>query len=289
MLNEVGMEIPIQIIKKAEELGCLKRDNCYKYVYKEGQYGDKFPKASIGSNRAVRFRNWESVNATKVDLGEGWVAFKSPSQDANISNYKDHKIKFPKCGLKCKLAIAFIAFTASIFTIFTFLGYPTIYSFFEKEDPNNFNPVMDVTFTNVTFINPTDSYVYNYKSNLNLNIEIWTPHLSKVNIKLINYNFSSEINEHLNYNAIANLSRYSTNYSIAMSDYTYSIDTKHFSQLINIPIEIKNLWISTYDTSYDTSFKVGTITIKIELIDIQNKNVRIQKDYIIPVYWTSRK
>lgn len=289
MLNEVGMEIPIQIIKKAEEFGCLKRDNCYKYVYKEGQYGDKFPASSIGSNRATRFRNWESAKANKVDLGEGWVAFKSPSQDVNISNYKALKIKFPKCGLKCKLVIAFIAFTASIFTIFAFVGYPTIYSFFEKEDPNNFNPIMDVTFTNVTFISPTGSYVYNYKSNLNLNIEIWTPHLSKVNIKLINYNFSSEINKHLNYNAIANLSRYSTNYSIAMSDYTYSIDTKHSSQPINIPIEIKNLWISTYDTIYDTSFKVGTITIKIELIDIQNKNIGIQKDYTIPVYWTSRK
>lgn len=147
---------------------------------------------------------------------------------------------------------------------------------------------MDVTFSNVTFIS-SYGYDYNYKSNLNLNIEIWTPHLSKINIKLINSNFSSEVKSHLNYNAIANLPESSSIYSIKISNYTYPIDTKYSSQSINVPIEINNLWISVYDTSYDTSFKIGTITIRIELIDIQNEKNQMHKDYSIPVYWTSKK
>lgn len=85
MLNEVGMEIPKEVIKKAEELKCIKSyDNykylyTYKYVYKDGQYGGKFPASSLGGSKATRFGNWVSANANKVDLGEGWVAFRSPS------------------------------------------------------------------------------------------------------------------------------------------------------------------------------------------------------------------
>ncbi len=85
MRNELGMEIPLEVVKKAEELGCIKRYDrlsntyAYKYVYKKGHYGGKYPASSIGGNKATRFGNWESVNANEVDLSTGWVAFKSPT------------------------------------------------------------------------------------------------------------------------------------------------------------------------------------------------------------------
>jgi hypothetical protein len=83
--NEVFMEIPIEVIRKAEELGCLKtydrfdRVYVYKYVYKKGNYGGKFPASCIGGTKATRFGNWESVAANEVDLGMGWVVFSSPT------------------------------------------------------------------------------------------------------------------------------------------------------------------------------------------------------------------
>lgn len=85
MKNEMFMEIPTEVIKKAEELGCIKSYDSrihvcvYKYVYKKGQYGGKFPASSIGGSKATRFGNWESVNANEVDLSMGWVAFTSPT------------------------------------------------------------------------------------------------------------------------------------------------------------------------------------------------------------------
>ena len=87
MKNEVFMEIPIEVIKKAEELGCLKiydkRSHTYafKYVYIKDQYGGsgKFPASGIGGTKGTRFRNWESVEANEINLGMGWVTFTSPT------------------------------------------------------------------------------------------------------------------------------------------------------------------------------------------------------------------
>jgi len=77
MRNEIGMEVPTEVLKKAKKLGCIKDG---KYVYKDGQFGaKKFPASSIGGTKATRFGNMESVKANKVDLGNGWVAFMSPS------------------------------------------------------------------------------------------------------------------------------------------------------------------------------------------------------------------
>lgn len=85
MKNELGMEIPIEVVKKAEKLGCMKSYDrlsntyTYRYIYKKGLYGEKFPASSIGGHKATRFGNWKSINSNEVDLGMGWVAFKSPT------------------------------------------------------------------------------------------------------------------------------------------------------------------------------------------------------------------
>ena len=72
--NECGDEVPDSIVLKAIEAGCA---NCPRYVYREGKYGGKIPAASIGyPSRAYRLRNPERANESKVDLGDGWVAFR---------------------------------------------------------------------------------------------------------------------------------------------------------------------------------------------------------------------
>lgn len=76
MMNELGMDVPSSVAKKASDKGCIKG---VRYVYKDGKYGGKFPAASIGGKKATRFGNMDSANANKVDLGSGWVAFTSPS------------------------------------------------------------------------------------------------------------------------------------------------------------------------------------------------------------------
>lgn len=173
-----------------------------------------------------------------------------------------------------------------IFAYLNFFGIPDSNSIL-NDDVDNFKPQMEVTYSNVTFYNPT-RYDTNYKSNLVLNIETYTPHLSKINVKLIDYNFSSEINNYLDYEVKSKLPQSSTNYSISMSDYSYSIDKKHTLNESIIPIEIENLWIDPYHMSYDTSFKFGTIKIQVEFIDIQDNNNNLKEDYIIPVYWINK-
>lgn len=74
-VNECSDEIPKNIATKAKDMGCIKP----KYIYKDGQYCGKFPAASIGSSKATRFRNAENAENNKINLGEGWVVFKSPS------------------------------------------------------------------------------------------------------------------------------------------------------------------------------------------------------------------
>ncbi len=82
MKNEVGMEVPPEIESKAREKGFHQG---VKYIYKDGYYGNKFPVASIGGQKASRFRNLNSANSHKVQLGQGWVAFESPSSKGYVS------------------------------------------------------------------------------------------------------------------------------------------------------------------------------------------------------------
>lgn len=74
--NEFGDEVPENVIIRGKELGSIK---CPKYIYKDGNYNNKFPASSIGGQKASRFRSFESANAHKVILCDGWVAFRSPS------------------------------------------------------------------------------------------------------------------------------------------------------------------------------------------------------------------
>ncbi|MDK2825897.1 MAG: hypothetical protein PWQ63_247 [Methanolobus sp.] len=76
MKNEFGEVVPENVIIKGKELGCI---NCPKYIYRDGKYNNKFPASSIGGQKASRFRSFESANAHKVILCDGWVAFRSPS------------------------------------------------------------------------------------------------------------------------------------------------------------------------------------------------------------------
>lgn len=93
MLNEIGADVPLDILKKAKEeakkCGCECVKNYYLYIYKDGQYGVKiFPASSIGGTKATRFGNKESYEANKVELGSGWVAFKSPTH-CGINIFQD--------------------------------------------------------------------------------------------------------------------------------------------------------------------------------------------------------
>ncbi|MFO7991770.1 MAG: hypothetical protein R6U61_05705 [Thermoplasmata archaeon] len=74
--NEIGIAIPSKIIEKATSKGSMKSP---KYVYRDGDYGEKPPVASIGGRTTSRFGSIENAEEYKVELGEGWVAFKSPS------------------------------------------------------------------------------------------------------------------------------------------------------------------------------------------------------------------
>ncbi len=81
MQNEFGEEVPEQVVAKGRELGCIK---CPRYIYRDGQYKDDYPAASIGGKKASRFKNMASVNLNKVRLCDGWVAFTSPSHSGNL-------------------------------------------------------------------------------------------------------------------------------------------------------------------------------------------------------------
>lgn len=90
MKNKIGMEVPPEIERKAKDMGCHQGVD---YVYKDGKYGDGFPVASIGGKKATPFRNLDSANAHKVQLGKGWVAFESPSYSKGNSSKSQSQSK----------------------------------------------------------------------------------------------------------------------------------------------------------------------------------------------------
>ena len=81
-VNKCNDEIPNYIVSKAREKGCINP----LYIYNEGKYGGKLPKASIGCTNATRFRNAANVESMKVPVGDGWVAFKSPTGKGSHQN-----------------------------------------------------------------------------------------------------------------------------------------------------------------------------------------------------------
>ena len=78
-----GERVPFEIRKKAEALGCRNT----KYIYRDGDYGNKYPVASIEcQEKCTPFRNRESAERSKVHLGQGWVAFRSPTSAQKIKS-----------------------------------------------------------------------------------------------------------------------------------------------------------------------------------------------------------
>jgi hypothetical protein len=151
-----------------------------------------------------------------------------------------------------------------------------------KKNEEEFNPVIDAKYSEIIVPN---SCSYNHKTNLSLNIETWTPHLSKVNIKFVGHNLDKGLDDYLDHGAMAKPPySYIKDIEFSLKEYTYSIDQRHYSKEIEIPIEIQNLWISFYKMSYPTSFKIGDIMLKIELKDCQNKKT-ISRLVVIPVNW----
>jgi len=73
--NILGQDVPIEVETKAHEIACI---GGVKYVYREGEYGEGYPFASVGGQQAARFRS-ENYENFKLPLGNGWVAFHSPS------------------------------------------------------------------------------------------------------------------------------------------------------------------------------------------------------------------
>jgi hypothetical protein len=73
--NECGHDVPAEVSELAQQLGCVKG---VKYVYRDGDYGSKRPVVSIGCRKASRFLSG-TFDKYKVQLINGWVAFKSPS------------------------------------------------------------------------------------------------------------------------------------------------------------------------------------------------------------------
>ncbi len=74
--NECGREVPSSVGELAKQHGCV---GGVQYVYWDGDYGGKWPAASIGCAKAARFRS-NRFEAWKVVLADGWVAFRSPSK-----------------------------------------------------------------------------------------------------------------------------------------------------------------------------------------------------------------
>lgn len=62
--------------------GCLA---AVRWVYRDGEYGGRWPVASIGCHSARRFRG-SNCEKFKVPLADGWVAFKSPSYNPSMGS-----------------------------------------------------------------------------------------------------------------------------------------------------------------------------------------------------------
>lgn len=82
-VNEFGTVIPEHIAKKGREMRCAKPA----YIYKDGEWEkhDKYPASNIDC-KPHRFSspNYENY---KVSLGDGWVAFESPSGSKKSSGW----------------------------------------------------------------------------------------------------------------------------------------------------------------------------------------------------------
>ncbi len=80
MTNELGDDIPEEIVEKARAMRCAGGE---RYVYIENDYDGEFPAASVGLAKARRFKT-TNYEKQKIELGNvagtRYVAFGSPSK-----------------------------------------------------------------------------------------------------------------------------------------------------------------------------------------------------------------
>ena len=74
--NERGHEIPAEVRAEANRLKCHKH---VKYVYRDGDYPSNGPATSIDCIKRSKRLSSGSFDALKVQLGDGYVAFRSRS------------------------------------------------------------------------------------------------------------------------------------------------------------------------------------------------------------------
>ena len=121
--------------------------------------------------------------------------FKAKCKSPRTGNQKQHNLDW----VKIITSVAIIAgIIGSIIAILGFLGYGTITDFIDKSDNGEFNPKMGISFPDIIF-SCGDGYSSDYNTDLLLEIEVWTPHLSQIRVNLVDYNFSAEMNRYLNY------------------------------------------------------------------------------------------
>ena len=87
--SELDIEVPEYIIEEARRIGSIAAP---KYVYRDGEYGDRLPAASLGCETPTHFRSPESAMQNKEYLSDGWVVFWSPSAG-------EKKVRSPGKGL----------------------------------------------------------------------------------------------------------------------------------------------------------------------------------------------
>lgn len=80
--NEFGDDVPSNVEEMARQHACL---GGTRYVYRDGGYGGKRPVASVGCRRATRFGS-ANYEKHKIQLAEGWVAFRSPSYNGSLAS-----------------------------------------------------------------------------------------------------------------------------------------------------------------------------------------------------------
>src|SRR5471030_3282732 len=80
--NEFGYDVPPNVEEVARKYACL---GGTRYIYRDGEYAGRRPVASVGCRRATRFGS-SNYERHKIQLCDGWVAFRSPSYNGALES-----------------------------------------------------------------------------------------------------------------------------------------------------------------------------------------------------------
>jgi hypothetical protein len=80
--NEFGDDVPPNVEEAARQYACL---GGTRYIYRDGEYAGRRPVASVGCRRATRFGS-SNYERHKIQLCDGWVAFRSPSYNGALES-----------------------------------------------------------------------------------------------------------------------------------------------------------------------------------------------------------